>query len=79
MKMSKISVDSSQRRPSCQAEKNSAASSKEDMTVVQLAVLGAPAVGKTAIVSLFAHQQIPAKYQPTVENFYWIEYELVGK
>lgn len=43
---------------------------------IQIAVLGAPGVGKTAIVSQFVHRSFPEKYKPTVENFYWIEYEV---
>uniref|UniRef100_A0A0R3RP51 Zonular occludens toxin n=1 Tax=Elaeophora elaphi TaxID=1147741 RepID=A0A0R3RP51_9BILA len=40
-----------------------------------LFVLGAPKVGKTALVSQFLWEEFVKEYRPTVEEFNWIEYK----
>lgn len=44
-------------------------------TELEVVLLGAPRVGKTAIAEQFLYRQFRESYKETVEEFHWIEYE----
>ncbi|TKR97008.1 hypothetical protein L596_010939 [Steinernema carpocapsae] len=49
---------------------------EDDKVQLTLVVLGAPKVGKSALVSQFLWSHYPTEYSPTVEDFNWIEYDV---
>ncbi|VDK79603.1 unnamed protein product [Litomosoides sigmodontis] len=50
-------------------------STVETTTQYTLFILGAPKVGKTALVGQFLWEEFIKNYRPTVEEFNWIEYK----